>query len=157
LRDFASILRAGGEATEANYYDTVATGIVNGIAAMMYDSAHSGFIASDGDAYATTDFYAGTTCQVFPQAFGVTELSAYYDKAWNYLNKHTPNWEDGRYDPYPWAVLGFVAAKRRDTRRAQAQMGTIESRFATNRAVITINELGFYQRAKSILAGRADI
>ena len=157
LRDFASVLRDLGETADANYYDLVATGIVSGISIRLYDSARSGFMTSDGDVQATTAFYAGTTCQAFPQAFGLNELSAYYDKAWSYLNLYSPNWQNGQYDPFPWAILGFVAAKRGQTAQAHAQMSMIESKFITNRAMITINELGFYQRTKSVLSGQPDV
>ena len=153
LRDFASMLRDLGETSDANYYDLVATGIVNGISNYLYDSAHAGFKTSDGDAQATTAFYAGTTCQVFPQAFALNELSAYYDKGWSYLSLHTPNWQNGTYDPFPWAVLGYVAALRQQPAVAQAQQHMIESKFINNRGLITMNELGFYQRTKSLLAG----
>ncbi|MFZ6774942.1 hypothetical protein ACO0LB_19740 [Undibacterium sp. SXout7W] len=157
LRDFAGLLRDQGELVDANYYDLVATGIVSGISNYLYDTAHAGFKTSDGDAQATTTFYAGTTCQVFPQAFGLSELSSYYDKAWTYLNLYMPNWQTGQYDPFPWAVLGYVAALRHQTLMATTQQKMIESKFITNRGMITINELGFYQRTKSLLAGKPAI
>ncbi|MFZ6753439.1 hypothetical protein ACO0KY_08700 [Undibacterium sp. Dicai25W] len=157
LRDFAGLLRDLGEPVDANYYDLVATGIVGGISNYLYDTAHAGFKTSDGDAQATTAFYAGTTCQVFPQAFGLSELSSYYDKAWTYLNLYTPNWQSGQYDPFPWAVLGYVAALRNQTAMAVTQQHMIESKFITNRGLITMNELGFYQRTKSLLAGKPAI
>ena len=157
LRDFASMLRDRGDLADADYHDLCASRIVAAISQTMYDTARGGFMTSDGDSQATTAFYAGTTCQIFPQAFGLSELSSYYDKGWSYLNKYTPKWEDGHYDPYPWAVLGFVAAKRGESALAQAQMHSIESTFASNPALVTINELGFYQRMKSILAGKPDV
>ena len=40
---------------------------------------------------------------------------------------------------------------------AKAQQASIEKTFAANRPMITINELGFYQRTKSVLSGRTDI
>jgi hypothetical protein len=157
LRDFASLLRERGDISDANYYDGFADRIAAGIASYLFDTARSGFKPSDGHLRAETSFYPGTTCQVFPQAFDVSELSSYYSKGWNYLNRFTPNWQDGRYDPYPWAILGFVAAKRKQNAVANAQMRTVENAFIAKRAVVTINELGFYQRTKSLLAGRADI
>ncbi len=55
------------------------------------------------------------------------------------------------------AVLGLAAAKRGLTAVARAQQAAIEKTFAANRPMITIDELGFYQRAKSVLEGRQDI
>jgi hypothetical protein len=157
LRDYAALLRARGETVDANYYDSFATGITSRISASLFDTARSGFMPSDADNIAGTAFYADTTCQVFPQAFGLTELSSYFDKGWAYLNRIAPNWEDGRYDVYPWAVLGFVAAKRGQLIQAKQQMRLVENKFAGDRGLATINEIGFYLRSKSLLAGRADI
>lgn len=157
LRDYAALLRERGEAVDATYYDSFATNIAARINNSLFDSARGAFTPSDADLTATTEFYAGTTCQVFPQAFGLTELAPYFDRGWAYLNRTTPNWQDGRYDAYPWAVLGFVAAKRGATSQAQAQLQMINGKFQTDRGLVTINELGFYQRAVSVLAGRADI
>lgn len=157
LRDYASVLLDRGETDDANYYDALASAIATALSTALFDTAAGGFRVSDGDAHATTLFYAGTTCQVFPEAFDVTELSSYFDKGWRYLNLHTPSWEDGRYDPYPWAVLGFVAAKRGQTAQAQAQLRMIATKFTTSRHLVTINELGFCLRISSALAGLADV
>jgi hypothetical protein len=154
LRDFASVLRNRGETADANYYDLVATGIADGISIHLYDTSHAGFMTSDGDAQATTIFYAGTTCQVFPQAFGISELSAYYSHSWTYLNQYSQNWQNGQYNSFPWAILGYVAAMRGLTVQAQAQLQMINTLFVNNRAMVTLNELGFYQRTQSLLAGR---
>ena len=54
-------------------------------------------------------------------------------------------------------MLGLAAAKRGQSALARAQLASMEKTFASNRAMITINELGFYQRTQSVLAGRADI
>jgi hypothetical protein len=158
LRDFAAILSLRGESVEANYYNNIATGIAQSIIIYIWDSARSAFRISDQDLRAdSTTFYSGTTCQVFPQAFGLSELSAYFTPAYNFLNTHSPQWPSEIYDPYPWAILGYVAAKRGDRVRAQAQMAASEKKFATTPALLTINELGFYQRTKSLLNGFGDI
>lgn len=157
LRDFAGLLRERGETSDANYYDSFATNIAARINNSLFDTTRIGFMPSDADPIATPEFYPGTTCQVFAQAFGLKELAPYFDRGWAYLNRVTPNWQDGRYDAYPWAVLGFVAAKRGATAQAQAQLQMINGKFLTNRGLVTINELGFYQRAASLLAGRPEI
>ncbi len=154
-RDFGSLLRERGDA-DATYCDRFATGIAAGMGALFSTSTRA-FRMADLSTQTETSFYPGTTCQVFPQAFGVTELSGYYDQAWNFFNDNTPGWEKGTLDPYPWAVLGLVAAKRGETGLANAQLASIENTFSVNRPLITINELGFYQRTKSVLAGRADV
>ena len=70
---------------------------------------------------------------------------------------NSPGWETGKLDPYPFAVLGFAAAKRGLTTLAKAQQVSIEKSFIANRPMISINELGFYQRTKSFLAGRTHV
>lgn len=153
LRDFAAILRNTGD-SDADYYDSFANTIVDGIRNYLFDSRNNGFIPNDKAFVAGTSFYPGASCQVFPQAFGLVELSAYFGKAWNYLNTRTPGWQDGHYDPFPWTILGFVAAQRGAVAQAQTQIQTVDKLFASNRGMVTINELGFYLRTKSILVSQ---
>lgn len=158
LRDFAAILSLRGESVEANYYNNIATSIAQSIIVYLWDSARSAFRISDQDRRADpTTFYPGTTCQVFPQAFGLSELAPYFTPAYTFLNTYSPQWPREIYDPYPWAILGYVAAKRGDRARAQTQMAASEQKFAATPALLTINELGFYQRTKSLLNGFGDI
>lgn len=156
LRDFAGLLKERGEPLEAAYYDQFATNIADSMK-QLFMTGSSAFKMADLSTATDKSFYPGTTCQVFPQVFNVAELAPYYDRAWNFFSANSPRWETGALDPYPWAVLGFAAAKRGNTTIAKAQLASIEKTFATNRALVTINELGFYQRAKSLLSGRADV
>jgi hypothetical protein len=129
LRDYAGILALRGESTQSNYYHNVASTIAQSMAIHLWDSGRSGFKTSDQDAQAdSTSFYPGTTCQVFPQAFGVSELSTYFTAAYRFLNTYSPQWPKEVYAPYPWTILGYVAAKRGDTQRAQTQMRSTERR-----------------------------
>lgn len=157
LRDFASLLRERGEVIEANYYDLLAANAAGGIVARLYSTTHVGFLPSDAATAPESSFYPGTTCQIFPQAFGLVELSSLFDTGWKNLNTYSPGWEDGRHNPFAWAVLGFVAAKRGQHTQARAQMASIEKAFVSNRALVTINELGFYRRTQSVLAGGVDV
>lgn len=158
LRDFASTLTLRGESTLSNHYNNIASTIAQSMVIYLWDSGRSGFKVSDQDAHAdSTTFYPGTTCQVFPQAFGVSELSTYFTAAYQFLNRYSPQWPSEIYDPFPWAILGYVAAKRGDTNRARTQMTATEKKYASHPALVTINELGFYQRTKSLLNGFGDI
>lgn len=156
LRDFAVMLRERGDAADAAYYDSFAKNIATAMAT-LFSPASNAFRMADLSTQTETSFYPGTTCQVFPQVFGVTECAPYYDRAWNFLAVNSPGWETGKLDPFPFAVLGFAAAKRGLTTVAKAQQATIEKTFTTNRPLVTINELGFYQRTKSVLSGRTDV
>lgn len=157
LRDFSALLRERGEPTEATYYDSFATGITSAILRIGFDNGRVGFTVGDYTPRAETSFYPGTTCQVFPQAFGVSELAPYFDRAYQYLETYSPGWSDGRYDPYPWAVLGFVAAQRGRFAQARTQLTMVEQKFVDNRGLVTINELGFYLRAKRLVGGLKDL
>ncbi len=158
LRDYVGLLALRGESTNANYFNNIATTIAQSVSIYLWDSAHSGFRTSDQDARAdATTFYPGTTCQIFPQAFGVSELSSYFTPAYQFLNTYSPKWPSEVYDPYPWAILGYVAAKRGDTNRAKTQMAATDAKYASQPGLVTINELGFYLRTRSILNGFGDI
>lgn len=154
LRDLASLLRERGELVEANYYDLLAANAAGGIVNRLYNTAAAAFVPSDAALAPEASFYPGTTCQVFPQAFGLSELASLFDTGWARLNAGSPGWEDGRHNPFAWAVLGDVAALRGQVAQARAQLASIEKAFVANRALVTINELGFYQRTRSVLAGQ---
>ena len=135
----------------------MASNTAGGMVSQLFNVSGGAFMPTDASTTTENSFYPGTACQVFPQAFGVKELTPLFDRGWTYLNTNSPNWEDGRYDPFSWAVLGFVAALRGQTTQARAQLTAIENKFASNRSLVTINELGFYQRTRSILAGARDV
>lgn len=107
LRDFAALLAQRGDSTSANHYNNTASTIAQGMVIQLWDSGRSGFKVSDQDASAdTTSFYPGSTCQIFPQAFGVNELSVYFTPAYQFLNRYSPQWPSEIYDPFPgrfWA------------------------------------------------------
>lgn len=157
LRDLAALLRSRSELVDANYYDNLASNAAQGIVQQTFKSAAKAFTASDASPQPQSVFYPGTSCQIYAQAFGLVELAPLFDHGWAYLNQQSPGWETGRYDPYPWAILGQVAALRGQTTQARTQLAHIEQLFSTNRALVTINELGFYQRARSLLAGQPEV
>lgn len=157
LRDFAGLLRERGDGVQADRLDGVATGIASSIQRQGFDANRGGFTVGDHARLAEVGFYPGTTCQVFPQAFGLVELAPQFDRAYRYLQTYSPGWADGRYDVYPWAVLGYVAALRGQRAQARSQLDMIDQKFADNRGLVTINELGFYLRTRRVLAGVADI
>lgn len=156
LRDFCTILSERGEPGEAAYYGQFASGIGQSLIA-LFSPGNNAFRMADLALQTETSFYPGTSCQVFPQVFGVSELAAYFTPAWNFMSTNSPGWETGKLDPYPFAVIGLAAAKRGQMTLAKTQMAYIEKTFVANRPLITINELGFYQRTKSVLTGGTDI
>jgi len=76
--------------------------------------------------------------------------------AWRTINALSPGWETSKLNPYPWAILDYVAAKRGETPLAVAKARSIEQLFASNRSLVAINELGFYLLKPSVLAGQVD-
>ena len=144
LRDFAALLNLRGQTTEAATYLDLAHRQGQAINDLLWDSSRSGYRVSDQDLHADTrSFYPGSCCQVFAQAFGVIESSSHDEAAYRFLNT--------------WSILGYVAAKRGDTSRAQTQMVNTEARYQSDPGLVTINELGFYQRTRSLLQGLPDI
>jgi len=158
LSDLSALLYQRGESADAAYFGSIAAGIGQTMQILLWDAARSGFKVSDQDLRADTDsFYPGSTCQVFPQVFGVSECAGYFTPAYRFLNTWSPRWPSLVYDPFPWCILGTVAAKRGDSTRAMTQLTATETLFQQNQALVTINELGFYQRTRSILNGYGDI
>ncbi|MEF7616715.1 hypothetical protein V4F39_22565 [Aquincola sp. MAHUQ-54] len=78
-------------------------------------------------------------------------LTALHTNGRNDLNTHFAGWETGRYDRYPWMVLGWVAARRGEVAKARTQMAMMVGRFTADRGTVTINELGFYQRIVGLI------
>lgn len=158
LRDFSALLRLRGLTAEADTYLEVAHREGQAIQSVLWDSVRNGYRVSDQDLRADIrSFYPGSCCQVFPQAFGVVESSSHDDAAYGFLNTWSPRWPSQAYDPFPWCILGYVAAKRGDTSRAQTQLAATEALYQTSPGLVTINELGFYQRTRNLLQGLPDI
>ena len=155
LRDLASLLSQRGQSSEAEYFLQQAHRIGQAIESVLWDASSRGYRVSDQDRLASPrSFYPGCCCQVFPQAFGVIETSSHDGAAYAYLNAHAPNWTSEVYDPFPWCILGYVAAKRGDAIRAQLQLAATQSLYLAHPERVTINELGFYWRTRGILQGQ---
>lgn len=155
LRDTAILFRPSNP-TRANFFDAAAARIAFGLRGLW---ATTGFRYADAlltlRQPGTADpalLYPDGACQVFAQAFGVTELSDLYDPAYTYLNTRFPDWEAGTYDVFPFAVLSYVAALRGQTAKARAHMTLMEQKFLLDRGKMTINELGWYARTRAIVA-----
>lgn len=156
LRDLSALLSLRGQTADAQIYLEQAHTLGTAIHNVLWDSTRSGYRVSDQDLQADTrSFYPGSCCQVFPQACGVVECSSHDSAAYRFLNTFSPRWPDEAYDPFPWCILGYVAAKRGDTNRAQTQMAATDARYQSDPGRVTINELGFYQRTRSLLQGLA--
>lgn len=158
LRDFAALLAQRGQAQEAQAYLDKAHQLGLAINSLLWDTTNKGYKVSDQDLHADTrSFYPGSCCQIFPQAFGVVESSSHDTAAYGFLNTWSPRWPNEAYDPFPWCILGYVAAKRGDTTRALTQLATTDAHYHSDPGLVTINELGFYQRTRSLLQGMPDI
>lgn len=158
LRDLAEIYSLRGDSTQASVLRGHAHRIGQAMSDVLWDSARQGYKVSDQDLHADTrSFYPGSCCQVFAQAHGVVECSGHDDAAWNFLNTWHPRWPQESYDPFPWCILGFVAARRGNTTRALTQQSNTERLYQSDPGLVTINELGYYQRTKSVLLGRPDV
>lgn len=156
LRDLCLLLDDHGHGMDAMYYNSFAVDITHGLM-NLWDYNKSGFRPSDAHASAETSFYPGVTCQVFAQAFDVAPLSAYYTSAWQYVTKFAPKWSALVYNQFPWMILSTVAAKRKLTKQAQAALAQCEYLHRIQPELVTINELGWYQRTRNLLANKSEI
>lgn len=158
LRDLSDLLRLRNQTTQADALLEKAHLLGQAIHTVLWDSTRNGYRVSDQDLHADQrSFYPGSCCQVFPQAFGVIETSSHDSAAYQFLNTFSPRWPSEAYDPFPWCILAYVAAKRGDVARAQTHMATTDALYASHPERVTINELGFYQRTRSLLLGQPDI
>ena len=149
LIDYSYLLKSFNNTNDLYFFqmaEDVATGLKG-----LYDPMTKAFKPSDVATGVEKSFYPGTTTQIFAQAFGVLPLSSYYASAWKFLVNNSPYWRTLAYDPFPWMILSTVAAKRGATSQAKAQLAACDKLFATDRAKVTINELGWYQRTLNIL------
>lgn len=158
LRDFSTLLNLRGQTAEAAVYLDIAHRLGQAINNLLWDSTDNGYRVSDQDLRADTrSFYPGSCCQIFAQAFGVVESSSHDNAAYRFLNTWSPRWPSEAYDPFPWCILGYVAAKRGDSGRAQTQLAATDARYQSDPGLVTINELGFYQRTRNLLQGLPDL
>jgi hypothetical protein len=144
LHDFANALARRGDG-EAGLFHQAADGVRRGVAG-LYRARSGTYLPSDATPLGSS-FYPDGTAQVFAQAFGLVSAGVRADAPWHWLNAQFTGWETGRHDAFPWMVLGYTAALRGERALAEAQMTTLASRYVSQRGVVTINELGFYQRA----------
>lgn len=155
LRDCAELNDLASNTTLANYFDSAADRVAQGLrdlwAATGFRYADALLMLRSPGAAESAVLYPDGACQVFAQVFGITELADLYTPAYAYLNNNFPNWEAGGYDPFPFAVIGYAAALRGDAAKATAQLALVENKFALDRGKVTLNELGWYAKTRAIL------
>ena len=152
LSDLASYLQANGDPTDATYYQTEASDTLVGIETLFNRRANSWYVSYPQVAL-TTACYPDMVSQVFAQAQGVPVPASWQAAGYAYLNAHELNWPTTLCGGFPWALLGYVAALRGDTVRAEKQIAFIRS-LAQNpqeRGTLSINELGWYARTQVVL------
>ena len=147
LQRLAAVLRRRGDG-DAGYFSLVADGVRDGIDG-LFDVAAQRWRAADVPL--ADGFYPTRVCQVYPQAFGLPLAASRLTAGYAALNTGAPGWEQCTYDFFPWLALGAVAAQRGDATRAGVQARTCDALFATDRARVTINELGWLRALRRTL------
>lgn len=156
LNEFSSLLNTRNDTFNAARYANLASMLSQAIDAVLWVATgpHSPAFKPHTDATGLAPtFNPYVVGQVYPQAMGVPGLQGRYAQAYTFVNNQASGWESLGYDPQPWMVLGLTAALRGDTTRANAQTLAFETSYNTAPDAAAINELGMYQRIKSILAG----
>lgn len=154
LTAFAARLRAHGDRSAA-VYDRAAKAVALGIA-RLFDREAGAFRASDADVAPGNRFYPDATAQVFPELHGVSAPGLgqqEWDAGWAALGRIAPLWPKLAYDPYPWLLLGTVAAGRsaEDKLNARHQLASARALYASEPSRLTISELAQYQWAAMAL------
>lgn len=147
LLDLASVLDRCGRPLTAARCRVAAVKLVAGLKS-LWDPTRLRFRASDAIAHAGAAFYPDATCQIFPEALGLTALQPLYAAGWKALNLLAPTWSAGTLDSYPWMMLGWVAAQRGARSPALRQMALLEARLPLDPAHVPIHDLGFYHRTR---------
>ncbi len=143
LTRFAETLEAVGDPSWASMRDS-AERVASGIRTLFRtDSgawAHAAQAAQVGSM-----FYPFATGQAFPVAFEVPVAPETADAGWVYLESTAPLWwKGGRYDHFPWFVLGHAAALRGDWDAAKTQLNSGFKYIRANPVAFTIAELGYW-------------
>jgi hypothetical protein len=164
LADFVATLNKAGSTADANYYSgkmaetlkAIQTMYSAGTRAWWFDYFPDGTHDPIG-----TSFYPDLVTQAFPQAYRVPVPINWEAMGYAYLNRYAPGWPTGtcpnnpggKCDDFPWAILGYVAALRKQTAAAQQQVAYINhiSTDPSQRGALTVNELGWYQRTLDVL------
>lgn len=147
LQRLAQLLRVRGDG-DAGYFALVAEGARGGIDSLFDPLAQRWRAADVPLAYG---FYPSAVCQVYAQAFGVPVSASRHDAGYAVLNAEAPGWDACDRDYFPWLALGAVAALRGDRARATAQAACCDGLYASDRARVTINELGWLRLLRRTL------
>jgi hypothetical protein len=146
----------GGSPT---YYQGVLTTHTNAIESQLWRSTMYNW-NDNGSTGATISnwnvWYPDATSQLFPATLDVIlPTSARAISLYSTFNSTYPNWSTGTvYDPggYPWAVVGYTAAKMNDVTRATAYLNYLQSFSGSSNPTNWYNEeAGFTLLAASII------
>jgi len=147
LRLFADALETAGDPAGAmirEASDRVASGIQTLFRSDSGAWAHASQAADVGSM-----FYPFATGQAFPVAFEVPVEQESADAGWSYMEQSAPLWwKGGRYDHFPWFVLGHAAALRGEREPAIAQLNSGFKHIRANPTALTIAELGHWHATR---------
>jgi hypothetical protein len=164
IADLIDCLTRTNNTDFASYYTKALSNTLRGISSLYNQTTKSwwwDYYPNATHDVVQTKFYPDLVSQIFPQAYGVPVSVAAEDAGFAYLNRYAPGWPEGqcpnmpnsRCDPFPWAMLGYVAAFRGQVDLATRQIVHINtiSQDSSQRGALTINELGWYQRTLNVL------
>jgi hypothetical protein len=156
--DLADYLASTGDTAGARTYRTQAAKTLRGIKTLFNPSDSTWWTADPHPPLGTT-CYPDAVSQIFPEAHGVPVPGRWRAAGYKYLNLSDRHWPTSLCGGFPWAMLGYVAVVRHDTRRAQAKLAHIQQIAADltpeHRAQLAIHELGWYRRTQEALGAQA--
>jgi hypothetical protein len=162
LMDLAGLLVAAwGDTNGSNWYIAHARELRNGIENVLYDYSLNLYYSSVGAAPPNLAvWYPDAVAQLFPIANGVIAASSRQARRiYSKFNQAWPNWDKLAFnsqDPFPWAVVAYVAALMGDTSRASTYITTIETKYQSVGFPWPWHcaEAGWYIRTMRILPNR---
>lgn len=140
---------ASARDSDAAYFERVRNAILAGINS-LFDEQAGWWLAAD--LKMAPGFYPDLVCQVFAEAWNVPVSQASKDAGYARLNLLAPRWPEGIYDPFPWMILGMVAAGRGDRKRAVEQRNACRRLYASDPVHVTCNELGWLYATDRMLS-----
>lgn len=164
LRDLVALYNALGATSKANFYQTAANNMLNGIQNALWNP--------NGDYYWYTTnggpgsdsgvdwsiWYPRSVAQIFPMAFGIIGSGdSRANQVWADFQCHWHGkWETlTTGDPFPWVIVGYAAAQMGDNSDANAFIRKIESTYVNSNftgGAWGVNEAGYFIRLASLMA-----
>lgn len=143
------------------HYSVVATQVLNGIQANLWNPASNNYLTSVGAPVTHwAVWYPDSTAQLFPIVNDVIPPSGERaQQIYSAFNSHWPNWTTLKFlDAFPWAVISGAAALMVDTTRVNTYIKTIQKMYVNATPAFPYpwycQESGWFIRVNNYMLGK---